>query len=141
VLVLIAAAALPRWRRPPDRSVRPAPHPLRVALLVIGARAGGELVTGWPGVAIEITLFAVAAVVVVAWSRRTGWGQPHVLAAWSAGLVSAAGFAYVVPTYEPAGPVDALVSDIAISVVTVTLVAAAFWRLRRERVRAQLTGP
>jgi hypothetical protein len=132
VLLLVAAAALPRWRRAPRRSGKRVPHPLWVGLVVLAARVGGELETGWSGVVIEVVLFAVAAVVVVAWSRRTGWAQPHVLAAWSAGLISAAGFAYVVPTYEPAGAVDALISDIAISVVTVTLVAGAFRRLYRE---------
>jgi hypothetical protein len=137
VLLLIAAAALPRWRRgsgrESGRSSRPAPRAVWVALVVLGAHVGSSLATGWPGVAIKVVLFAVAVAVVVGWSRRVGWGQPHVLAGWSAGLISAAGFAYVVPTYEPASPVDALVSDIAISVVTVALVTGAFWRLRRER--------
>ena len=88
------------------------------------------------------------ATLVVRWSRRTGWGQRQVLAAWSAGLLTAAAGAYLVPTYAPASPAAALVGDVAVSVVTLTLLAGAFLRLRpgrpagwRPRRRRNTTPP
>ncbi len=129
-LVLVGAAILPRFRRPRARSSGRAPHPILVGLVALGAHLASSPASGWPAIALRAGAAAVAATVIVAWSRRAGWGQRHVLAAWSAGLLVAAGQAYAVPNYEPASPAAALVADIAVSVVVVALVAGAFWRLR-----------
>ncbi|WP_433128671.1 hypothetical protein ACQPWW_02410 [Micromonospora sp. CA-240977] len=131
VLVLVAAALLPRWRRRHPRRVRRAPHPLWVGLLVVLVRFGADLTPGWPGMVIALSLAAVVGGLIAYWSSGSGWGQRHVLAAGSASVVSAAAFAYLVPPYSPASPAAALAGDVAVTVVTVALVVGAWWRLRR----------
>ncbi|PWU54891.1 hypothetical protein DLJ47_11430 [Micromonospora sp. S4605] len=108
-----------------------APRPVLVGLLGMIGYFGLALLPGWPGIAVAVAVAAVAGGLVARWSGRAGWGQRHVLAAASASLVVAAGFAYAVPTYAPATPTAALVGDVAISVVTLTVVSGAWWRLRR----------
>jgi len=132
VLALVSAAVA--IRRPPAvRSGQRSPvHPLVVGGLVALAHLAGWPASGWVGVAIRVVVATAVVAVVVVWSRRPGWGQPHVLAAWGAGLVVAAGTAYLVPPYAPAPPRLALASDIAISVVTATLLATAAGRLCRQ---------
>jgi len=138
-VVLIVVAVLIGLRRATVRSDRAGPravHPLWVGALVASVSLVGWLGTGWVFVAVRVVVIAVAATLVVLWSRRPGWGQAHVLAAWGAGLVVAAGTAYLVPTYAPASPQAALIGDIAISVITATLLLAATRRLRRTPQRA-----
>ncbi|MCG5469792.1 hypothetical protein LADH09A_003727 [Micromonospora sp. LAH09] len=130
VLALVTTALLPRWRRPRLRRVHRAPRPLWVGLAVAVIPLGANLAPGWVGVAVALTLAAGTGGLVAYWSARNGWEQRHVLAAGSAGLVMAAAFAYLVPPYSPASPAAALAGDIAVTVVTVTLVAGAWWRLR-----------
>ncbi|MEU1685310.1 hypothetical protein [Micromonospora sp. NPDC005707] len=134
----------PRQARPvsstnqpvPDRprsissTTRPTPRPAWTGLVVAVAYAGAGLAPGWPGIALALALAAAAAVLLVRWSRRPGWGQRHVLAAGSASLLVAAAYAYAVPTYAPATPAAALVGDVAISVIVLALVSGAWWRLR-----------
>jgi hypothetical protein len=131
VLGLIGAAMLPRWRH--SRQPRPAraPHPVWAGLLGAVARIGVDLAPGWLGFAVGVAVIAVVATVIVGWSRRTGWGQRHVLAAWAGSLLVAAAGAYLVPNYAPASPAEALVGDVAVSVVALALVGGAWWRLRR----------
>jgi len=129
-LVLIGAAVLPRLRHRPARNSGRAPRPVVVGLVALGAHLASLTATGWPAIAVRAGAIAVAATLIVRWSRRAGWEQRHVLAAWSAGLLVAAAQAYTVPNYEPASPAAALVGDVAVSAVVVTLVGAAFWRLR-----------
>jgi hypothetical protein len=140
VLALIGAAMVPRWRRRPRPVAKPSPHPIWVGLVALGGYLSADQFSGWAGIGVRVAAVAVAAAVIVAWSRRADWGQRHVLAAWAAGLVAAAAGAYFVPNYDPASPTAALVSDIAISVVTITLVGGAFWRLRL-RLRHAATRP
>ncbi|MGW3621335.1 hypothetical protein [Micromonospora arida] len=131
VLALIATALLPRWRRPHPRRTRRAPHPLWVGLPVVLVRLGSDLAPGWTGVAIALGLAATVGGLIAYWSSGNGWGQRHVLVAGTAGLVTAAAFAYLVPPYSPASPAAALAGDIAVTVITVALVGGAWWRLRR----------
>jgi hypothetical protein len=135
VLALVGVAMLPRRRRESRRAGRSAPRPMWAGLVALGAHLSADLVPGWAGVAIHVAAISIAAAVIMAWSRRTGWGQPHVLAAWAAGLLVAAAGAYSVPNYEPASPTAALTGDIAISVITLALVGGAYWRLRQQGVR------
>ncbi|MEU1588845.1 hypothetical protein [Micromonospora sp. NPDC005710] len=130
VLALVATALLPRWRRPHPRRTRRAPHPLWVGLPVVLVRLGSDLMPGWPGVTIALTLAAVAGGLIAHLSSNDGWGQRHALVAGTAGLVVAAAFAYLVPPYSPASPALALAGDVAVTVVTVALVCGAWWRLR-----------
>jgi hypothetical protein len=135
VLGFIGAAMLPRWRRGSRPLARSSPHPSWVGLVALGGYLSADLAPGWVGVGIRVAAIAVVAAVIVAWSRRADWDHRHVLAAWAAGLVAAAAGAYFVPNYDPASPAAALVGDIAISVITITLLGGAFWRLRRAAVR------
>nr|WTA68212.1 hypothetical protein OHB51_03300 [Micromonospora sp. NBC_00855] len=130
VVALVAVAVLPRWRRTRPRRVRRVPHPLGVGLLVVLVRIGGDLTPGWPGVAIALALAAAAGGLIAYWSSGVRWGQRHVLVAGTAGLVTAAAFAYLVPPYSPASPAAALAGDVAVTVITVALVGGAWWRLR-----------
>ncbi|WNM41494.1 hypothetical protein RMN56_09170 [Micromonospora halotolerans] len=113
-----------------------APRPVWIGLVVAVAYAGAGLVPAWPGIALALALAATAAVLLVRWSRRPGWGQRHVLAAGSASLLVAAAYAYGVPTYGPATPAAAMVGDVAISVILLALVGGAGWRLRAPGSRA-----
>ncbi|MET8250346.1 hypothetical protein [Micromonospora sp. NPDC005197] len=130
VLTLVAAALLPRWRRPHQRRVRRVPHPLWVGLLVVLAHLFTDPTPGWAGVLVALALAAAVGALVAYWSAGPRWGQRHVLAAGSASVVSAAAFAYLVPPYSPASPAAALAGDVAVTVITVALVVGAWWRLR-----------
>ena len=117
------------------------PRPLWPALVVAVAYVGSTIAPGWPGVVLALALAGIAAVLLTRWSRRPGWGQRHVLATGSAGLVVAAALAYTVPTYAPASPAAALVGDVAISVIVLLLVGGAWWRITAARVRRRAAGP
>ncbi|TYC00488.1 hypothetical protein FXF53_13780 [Micromonospora sp. WP24] len=117
-------------RQPVAAKGRRAPRPVWPGLVVLVAYAGSNLAPGWAGIAVGLVLAAAAATLLVTWSRRAGWGQRHVLAAGTASMLVAAAYAYAVPTYAPATPAAALVGDIAISIVTLTLIGGAAWRLR-----------
>ncbi|MDG4807410.1 hypothetical protein O7634_11685 [Micromonospora sp. WMMD1120] len=138
VLALATAALLPRWRHPrprpsltgAERRGSRAPHPLWVGLAVAVVPLGRELASGWAGVALAVTLAAGLGSLVAYWASRAGWTQRHVLAAGSASLVMAAAFAYLVPPYSPGSPAAALAGDIAVTVITASLVVCAWWRLR-----------
>ncbi|MEH0819230.1 MULTISPECIES: hypothetical protein [unclassified Micromonospora] len=132
VLLLVGAALLPRWRRAPRRVAVPAPHPGWVGLVVLGAHLSTVPLSGWARVGWQLLAAAAVAVLVVRWSRRAGWDQRHVLAAWAAGLLVAAALAYVVPNYAPASPTEALVGDVVVTAVVLALTVGAFHRLRRR---------
>ncbi|MEQ4300030.1 hypothetical protein ABNF97_01335 [Plantactinospora sp. B6F1] len=132
-LVGVAGSVDARSGAPADATSGRAPHPLWAGLVVCGARLTVDLVPNWLGVAIGALVSALAAVLVVRWSRRTGWGQRHVLAAWGAGLVVAAVGAYLAPSYTAASPTQALVADLTVTVLTLALLGGAFGRLRAER--------
>jgi len=130
VVAGLVVAGLAGRRR--DSSVdRPAPRPLLVGVVTGGAYLGSDLVPGWPGLVLRTAVVAFAVTVVVRWSRRAGWAQPHVLAGWTAPLLVVAALAWVVPTYAPASPGAALLGDLAVTVVAVCVVGAAVLRLRR----------
>jgi hypothetical protein len=130
VLALVGAAMLPRWRRAPRRRDGRVPHPVLVGVVVLVAHLSLWFVTDWDwwGIGARIVVIGAVVTMLVAWSRRPGWGQRHVVAAWSAGLVAVAAGAYTVPTYAPATPTAALVGDVAISVITLTLVLGSYRR-------------
>ncbi|AXH90290.1 hypothetical protein EEZ25_09445 [Micromonospora aurantiaca] len=155
-LALITAALLRhRHAGPPPDAPTPAgptpagrpqteagpPRPLRPALVVAVGYVGSTIAPGWPGVVLALALAGIAAALLTRWSRRPGWGQRHVLATGSAGLVVAAALAYTVPTYAPASPVAALVGDVAISVIVLLLVGGAWWRVTAVRDRRRAAAP
>ncbi|MFI6391157.1 hypothetical protein [Nonomuraea sp. NPDC050540] len=59
---------------------------------------------GWTGFAVYAGRLAALAVLLVLWSRRTGWGQTHRLAAAGAALLVQAAGAFVT---QPLGDVSA----------------------------------
>jgi hypothetical protein len=126
VLALVAAAMLPRWRRTPPRRPGRVPHPLLLGLGVLVAHLSLWFASGWWGIGVRLAVIVAVVALLVAWSRRSGWGGRHVVAAWSAGLVAAAAGAYAAPGYAPASPTTALVSDLAVSAVTLALVLGAY---------------
>jgi hypothetical protein len=132
-LALVCLAMLPRWRRTARRLPGSAPHPLWVGLVSLFAYLSVDVVPGWAGLALQVAVVAAVASLIVVWTRRTGWDQRHVLAAWGAGLLVAGAYAYIVPTYDPASPAESLIGDLATSAVTLTLLGMASWRLRRSR--------
>ncbi|GAA0238162.1 hypothetical protein [Cryptosporangium japonicum] len=133
IIVVLVAAALALGRFVRDRhDERRVPWAGWVALVTAVAAASADLVPGWGGVAINAGVVLVAVVVIVRWSRRSGWSRRHVLAAFSGPLVLSAAVAYVVPNYAPASPTEAVLGDVAITVITIALLATAFVRLRRE---------
>ena len=117
------------------------PRPLWPALVVAVAYVGSTIAPGWPGVVLALALAGIAAALLTRWSRRPCWGQRHVLATGSAGLVVAAALAYTVPTYAPASPAAALVGDVAISVIVLLLVGGAWWRVTAVRDRRRAAAP
>ncbi|MEU5932091.1 hypothetical protein [Micromonospora sp. NPDC047187] len=133
VLVLVAVALLPRWRRAHPRRARRVPHPLWVGLPVVLVRFGADLTPDWAGVAIALALAAAAGGLIAYLSSGVRWGQRHVLVAGTAGLAAAAAFAYLVPPYPPASPAAALAGDVAVTVITVALLGGAWWRSREGR--------
>lgn len=131
VAALAGAALLPRWRRTRAPAPGRTPPPVVVAALTLAVGAAGGLLPGWAGLLLHTTVVAVVAVGIAVASRRAGWGRRHVLAAWSGYLVLTAAGAFVVPTYAPAAPADALAGDVAVALITVGLLTGAFLRLRR----------
>ncbi|TQS42358.1 hypothetical protein [Cryptosporangium phraense] len=113
---------------------RRAPGAVWVGVVTLAAAACPGLAPGWAGPAIYVAAIVTASVIVVRWSRRPGWGQQHVLAAWSGPLVLAAGTAYLVPNYAPASPAQALVGDLAITVITLSLVIGAAIAARPAKI-------
>lgn len=113
-----------------------APRAFWCAVVTAGAAASADLIPGWGGVVLHAGAILLAVVVIVRWSLRPGWDQRHVLAAASGPLVVAAAGAYLVPNYAPATPVEAVLGDVAITVVATGLLVGACWRLRRESRQA-----
>ncbi|MFG1673962.1 hypothetical protein [Micromonospora sp. NPDC049282] len=120
-----------------------APWPAWPGAVVLVAYLGAAIVPGWAGVGLALVLAAGTAVLLTRWSRRVGWGQPHVLAAGSASVLAAAVSAYDVPTYSPSSPAADLAGDVAISVIVALLVGGAWWRVsgRAARDRRRAAGP
>jgi len=143
VIVALVGAAFVRWSVPwtlPTpvawESGRRAPRALWSAVVTCAAAASTGLLPGWGGVAINAAAILLAGTLIVCWSRRDGWSQRHVLATVAGPLVLVSVTAYLVPNYAPATPTEALIGDLAITVVTLTLLIGAFRRLSLQSVEA-----
>ncbi|BAL89382.1 hypothetical protein AMIS_41620 [Actinoplanes missouriensis 431] len=111
--------------------------PLALGAVVLGAHVAGWFFgSQWLGVGLRwLMLLAVGSL--VWWQARS---QRHVVAVLGAGVLVAAGAAWLAPPYEAAAPWLMVVSDVVVSLTAVTLVTAAFRRTdpapRRGRVAA-----
>jgi hypothetical protein len=127
---LIGAALLPRHA--PRTGAGRVPHPLLFGLLVLAAQVGLWFVTGWAAVVAWVLVTAAAVALVRQWSRRPGWTQRHVVAGWSASLLTAAAGAGLSPAYKPASTTEALVSDVTVIALALVLTATAYRRARPQ---------
>lgn len=115
-----------RWRREPRCRPGRAPHPLLLGALVLAVHLSGWFLSGWAGVGVRLAVVVLVIAAVVAWSRRPGWGQAHVVAGWSAGLLAAAAGAWATPTYAPASPASSVLGDAAVTLIALALVTTAY---------------
>lgn len=116
VVVALVGAAFTVGRRAQPPAAGPAPNPWRVGVaafaalnlsVVIEIVLGGlgittSFDTDWWGVALNIGLLAVLAVLVVRWSQREGWRAAHRLALAGGALMTRVWLAFLV---EPLGNV------------------------------------
>ncbi|MFD9940792.1 hypothetical protein ACFWYW_35950 [Nonomuraea sp. NPDC059023] len=108
VLALVAVAFAVRTRPGPADS-RPAPGPWVVGGVTFVLMSVSQVLewttslVDWTGFAVYAGRLAVLAVLLVLWSRRTGWGQIHRLAAAGAALLAQAAGAFVT---QPIGDVS-----------------------------------
>ncbi|MFI6296295.1 hypothetical protein ACIBEJ_32195 [Nonomuraea sp. NPDC050790] len=109
VVALVAVAFSVRSRSVPS-DPRPAPNPWLVGgvtLVLMSVSMVLEWTTSlvdWTGFAVYAGQLALLAVLLVTWSRRTGWGQLHRLAAAGGALLAQAAGAFVT---QPLGDVSA----------------------------------
>lgn len=134
VVVALIGAAFAVGRRHRPTIDRPAPNPWLVgAAALVAASLFNLAPENWLGVAAEIALLAVVAVVVTRLSRRNGWGAAHRLALAGAALLSYAGLAFFV---EPLGDptISAkLTHNTVLALGVVALLAAAARTVRGTR--------
>ncbi|GAA1655250.1 hypothetical protein [Actinoplanes couchii] len=126
-VVLVVAAV---WWRPVSSPPLSGPGPWVVGGVVLAAHVVGWFYgPGWRGWGLRVVTLAVVAALVVRWARS----EAHVLAAWGAGLVSAAAGAFLVPPYEPAPVWLTLTADVFGAVLVVSVLTWAFHRLTSDR--------
>jgi hypothetical protein len=137
VVTLIAAAFIvrPGSTRPSDR---PAPGPWWVgafALLTASAFMGARYVLAdWPIVLAYLLLFGIAAVMIVRWSGRVGWGPAHRLALAGGAALTYAWHSFPEkPVLGPGGTID-LVGNAIFSIGLVVLLVTAGRSVRRGLV-------
>ncbi|GAA4969053.1 hypothetical protein [Actinoplanes utahensis] len=130
--LIMAAVVWPRWRRESRAGgARRGVGPLALGGIVLVVQLASWFTgVGWAGLWLRVVALVVVIVLAVRWavSRR------HVLAVWGAGLVVAAGGAFLSPPYEAAAPWLMVVSDVFGAVLVVTLLGVA-WRRSSRSVR------
>lgn len=131
-VVLLGAVAF-RVRRPvPGRATRGAPRPLLASTVAFLLTSGFMLVLqpSWWGVAAALAIAAAALALGISWSRRPGWGLPHVFA-----LAAGATLTYVwtgfgqTPDTGSDGTVN-LMGHVVLAVAAVSLLYLAGRRVR-----------
>jgi hypothetical protein len=143
VASIVVAFNLPR--RPPAPSAGVAPDPwlvgassLVAASLFLGA--GMAIGAGWPLVVIYLAIDAATIAVVANWSRRAGWGPPHILALAGGALLAYAWHAFPQqPVVGSIGRVD-LIGNVVFAIGAVALLAAAI-AVQRRSAREAIDPP
>jgi hypothetical protein len=126
VVAVLVGAAL--WASPPSFA-RAGVGPLVLGALVLVADVGGWFFgSGWSGLGLRVAVLLLVVVLVVRWARS----ERHVLAVWGAGLVSAAGAAFLAPPYAAAAPWLMVVSDVFGAVLVAVLLVVAWRRSSRS---------
>ncbi len=127
VVVLVVAAVF--WRPSPPRAVS-GPGPLVLGGVVLSAQVGSWFFGAqWLGMGLRLVTLLLVVALVVRWARS----EAHVLAAWGAGLVAAAGGAFLSPPYDPAPVWLMVLSDVVGAVFVVALLGWGCHRLRGGR--------
>ncbi|HEV7826244.1 MAG TPA: hypothetical protein VGP02_15195 [Mycobacteriales bacterium] len=121
---VVAAFAAGRLR--PAAEDRAAPGPWPVGALTFGAGSLFLLLghrPGWAAAGGYVVLYAVVTAAVLRWSRRTGWGAPHVLALAGGAVLAYAWHAFPQhPVLGPAGGAD-LIGNAVLAAGALALVA------------------
>ncbi|MBD8058227.1 hypothetical protein IC607_04490 [Cellulomonas sp. JH27-2] len=137
-LVVVACT----WgRRPlPTPTSARVPPPGVVLVVALALALGYGFVPGtWAGVAGGITILAVAAVVVVRWSRSATWGRRHVAAVAGGAVVARAIGGFVTVATTTPRPPGGFAQNVVLLVAALALVAAAL--ARRPRPHQEALSP
>jgi hypothetical protein len=119
--VVVALIAVAVTRRRPPRSSGLAPAPWMVALVsAVLLTVRSVVPTGWWGTLLAVAAILAWLVLMGRWSRRSGWGGLHILAAVIGDLVSIGGPAFIT---TPLGDVP-IAAKLATNVVLLVLVLA-----------------
>jgi hypothetical protein len=141
IAVLIAIAfALPRRPPAPIAGVAPDPWLVGASSLVAASFFLGATLAidrGWLLVVIYLVTYAVVIAVVANWSRRAGWGPPHILALAGGALLAYAWHAFPqTPVVGSIGTVD-LVGNVVFAIGAIALLAAAISAQRGPGARKE----
>ncbi|MGF7004803.1 hypothetical protein [Aminobacter sp. BE322] len=134
LLLAVAAFAIPR------RSSLAAgwvPHPSFIGLLALAALTVQTLsAPTWSGIALSAAALLLAGALLLHFSGRAAWTQRHVLAAAGAALVVNAAFSFVVAPLGNPSYAMKYISNAAIMLGVLSLLAWAFMRLCRAESAA-----
>jgi drug/metabolite transporter (DMT)-like permease len=133
VLLVVAAFAVPRRTAAPDP--RPAPRPWVVLAATLAAGALFFLTKWspvWVGVAAMVVALAGIATAITLWSRRSGWGRWHRLAAAAGALLTYAWHSFTTNPLMGGGPVVTPVSHVVFALAAVALLGFEVRALRRR---------
>jgi hypothetical protein len=115
-------------------AARSSPWLVGVATLVLSAILGQAPMT-WVGLAVSAAALGLVGWLLLAWSRRSGWGRGHVLLAAAGPMI-----ATVVPSFlvaAPLGDASPLERYLGNTILLAGVVAVLAWAWRRTR-RAQV---
>jgi hypothetical protein len=144
IVVALVVLAFTRPPEPASAAPDPVPAPLLVGVVtfvLLGMRSVLSSMTslgsspyGWLPTGVELLAIVVWLVLVVRWSRRRGWGGPHVLAAGSGILLGIAALAFFV---EPLGNVP-IVAKYVTNAVLLLIVVLLLILARRAQQKSSV---
>lgn len=119
------------------------PPPWLVGCIALAVLAAHQMVPStWAGVAATVLLLGVSGLLLLYWSGHPAWSRRHVLAAAGAALMVNAGFSFLVQPLGNSSSIMKYVSNAAILLGVLALIAWAYDRLRQaEKVARLATRP